>query len=228
MKEKIKLRDLCREVGVEHIEVVEVLRRVRGNVIDNDAEVITQTVGTFYASKHKARTRTLNGIVYNVPAKVVVALRGPRFPGRELEQSPGGYLITGSRAPDSDSISDEVNGNVRRVEFSSVGVRGVSVFVSLSLINFGDTRESNAEPSYRLSATALKGVDTEFSAVAGNDGSPSFVFEEFETEFISAQSGERILDTWRFFDGLTASFNLNGLFDIQIFGPTELALPVDT
>ena len=83
MKEKIKLRDLCREVGVTHLEVVEVLRRVRDNVIDNDAEVITQTVGTFYASKHKARTRTLNGIVYNVPEKVVVALRGPRFPGRE-------------------------------------------------------------------------------------------------------------------------------------------------
>lgn len=123
MKDKIKLRDLCREVGVSHLEVVEVLRRVRDNVIDDDAEVITQTVGTFYASKHKARTRTLNGIVYNVPAKVVVALRGPRFPGTEL--------TSGVRLGDIRVSIDQVE---------SVGEGGLAIVVYKRINDFAALR----------------------------------------------------------------------------------------
>lgn len=81
--EKIRLRDLCREVGVSHLQVVEVLRRIDSRVRDGN-EVITKTVGTFYLRKSKPTTRVLNGVAYEVPAKEAVALRGKRFPGREV------------------------------------------------------------------------------------------------------------------------------------------------
>lgn len=80
--EKVSLREICRDVGVQHKAVVEVLRRVANAVIDDDSEVITQTVGTFYKKKMKATQRTNRGVVYDIPAREAVALRGPRFPGR--------------------------------------------------------------------------------------------------------------------------------------------------
>lgn len=84
MVDRHKLRDFCEDVGVSHLQVVEVLRRVGAFVRENDGEVITKTVGTFYLQKRKARQRTLNGIVYDVPPREVVQLRGPKFPGREF------------------------------------------------------------------------------------------------------------------------------------------------
>lgn len=80
-KIKRSLRDICREVGVPHLQVTEVLRRV-DKAVREDNEVITQEVGTFYLRKSKARERVLNGERYAVPAREAVALRGRRFPGR--------------------------------------------------------------------------------------------------------------------------------------------------
>lgn len=84
MKEKISPVELCSEVGVDHLQWVAVMRRIRQRVMADDVEVITKTVGTFYRQSRRPTTKTLNGIVYQVPAREVIALRGPRFPGREL------------------------------------------------------------------------------------------------------------------------------------------------
>lgn len=82
-KIKRKLRDICREVGVPHLQVTEVLRRV-DQAVREDQEVITQEVGTFYLRKSKARAYIYQGVSYAVPERVSVALRGKRFQGREL------------------------------------------------------------------------------------------------------------------------------------------------
>ena len=91
MADKISLKALCREVGVHHLQVVEVLRRIDFHVRDGK-EVITKTVGTFYLRKSRPTTRTLNGVTYEVPAREAVALRGKRFPGRELGPIPCGDI----------------------------------------------------------------------------------------------------------------------------------------
>jgi len=80
---KKSLREICREVGVPHIRVTEVLRRV-DQYVREDKEVITHEVGTFYLRKSKATERTLNGQTYQVPMREAVALRGRRFPGRDI------------------------------------------------------------------------------------------------------------------------------------------------
>jgi len=80
------LVELCEEVGVEHAQVTEVLRRVAQTVMEGN-DVIVQEFGTFYRRTSKPRVRRLRGIDYQVPERVAVALKGPRFPGRELELS---------------------------------------------------------------------------------------------------------------------------------------------
>ena len=76
--EKVSMRSICRDVGVSHLAVTEVLRRVR-DVVMEDKEVITHQVGTFYLKKKKATTKKNYGVSYEVPERQVVALRGPRF-----------------------------------------------------------------------------------------------------------------------------------------------------
>jgi hypothetical protein len=66
-------------------------------VLEDDAEIITQTVGTFYRRDSRPTQKTLNGVTYDVPARQAVALRGPRFPGRPLEYS---MRVTGGGVPD--------------------------------------------------------------------------------------------------------------------------------
>ena len=82
-KIKKSLREICREVGVPHLQVTEVFRRIEDCVINDDVEVITHGVGTFYKKFKKRTTRVLNGVTHEVPPREQVALRGARFPGRE-------------------------------------------------------------------------------------------------------------------------------------------------
>lgn len=79
-KIKRKLRDICREVGVPHLQVTEVLRRV-DQAVRQDQEVITQEVGTFFLKKMKQREYVTKGVRRTVPAREAVALRGKRFRG---------------------------------------------------------------------------------------------------------------------------------------------------
>ena len=71
---KVSLRDLCREIGVEHIQATELLRRIN-RVCLGGAEVITQEIGTFRHSDRIERNRVLNGETFVVPAHRVVTLR---------------------------------------------------------------------------------------------------------------------------------------------------------
>lgn len=74
-----KLVDLCEEVGVEHLQVTEVLRRIHATVLDGN-DVIVQGFGTFYRRDSQARVRVLNDVTHIAPARSTVALRPPRFP----------------------------------------------------------------------------------------------------------------------------------------------------
>ena len=74
-----KLVDLCDEVGVEHLQVTEVLRRIHDTVMDGN-DVIVQEFGTFYKRVSRPRIRVLNGVRHLAPRRETVALRPPRFP----------------------------------------------------------------------------------------------------------------------------------------------------
>lgn len=87
-REKKSLREICREVGVSHLQVTEVFRRIENVVMQEGKEVITHGVGTFYPQDRAATRRTLNEVVYEIPARRVVALRGPRFPATEQMSCP--------------------------------------------------------------------------------------------------------------------------------------------
>jgi len=78
-----RLVDLCREIGVEHIQVTELFRRIdRETAAGND--VIVQEFGTFYRKFNRARVRVLNNEQINVPANDRTALRGQRFPATPI------------------------------------------------------------------------------------------------------------------------------------------------
>ena len=76
----VTIRELADEIGMDYLQAVELHRRINRRVLDEDVICITKTIGTFYRKRTRATTKTLNGIVHNVPPKESVALRGPRFP----------------------------------------------------------------------------------------------------------------------------------------------------
>lgn len=69
------INGICAQVGVNPTEFNEVLRRIRRVVLDENAQVISKIIGTFYRRDNKATTKTLNGVVYDVPASSCVQLR---------------------------------------------------------------------------------------------------------------------------------------------------------
>lgn len=87
MKDRVSPVEICAAVGVDHQQWVEVMRRIRDEVLENDVEVITRTIGTFYLQQRRKTKRVLNGVTYEIPRREVVALRPPRFPGREVTNS---------------------------------------------------------------------------------------------------------------------------------------------
>lgn len=123
------LKAICREVGVHHLQVVEVLRRVSKYVTEEDGIVITQVIGTFYLKKMRATVKKNRGVDYQVPAREVVALRPRRFPGQPLNmlvQLIGGpsSLITGPVF--KRSFEDEPFNNVKLPIVTNVTVNGTS------------------------------------------------------------------------------------------------------
>ena len=99
------MRRICEDVGVPHIQVTEVLRRV-DHAVRLDKEVITQQVGTFYLRKRKPTTKTTNGVVRQIPARESVALRGARFPGGQLVHAAGRMWVGGGDYGDLASTTE--------------------------------------------------------------------------------------------------------------------------
>ena len=69
------INGICSQVGISPVSFNEVLRRIRRVVVEEDAQVISKIIGTFYRRDSKATTRTLNGVVYDIPARSCVQLR---------------------------------------------------------------------------------------------------------------------------------------------------------
>lgn len=78
------INGICSQVGVNPTEFNEVLRRIERVVLEQDAQVISKVIGTFYRRDSKATTKTLNGVVYQVPARSCVQLRANKV----VEQTP--------------------------------------------------------------------------------------------------------------------------------------------
>ena len=78
-KDTMTINGICRKVGINPTEFNEVMRRIERVVIEENAQVISKVIGTFYRRDSKATTKTLNGVVYQVPARSCVQLRSPKF-----------------------------------------------------------------------------------------------------------------------------------------------------
>ena len=90
------LVELCREIGLEHLQATELFRRIDRET-ENGNDVIVQEFGTFYRKFNRARVRVLNGDTINVPANDRTALRGQRFPSSPRFE---GILAVGGIFPD--------------------------------------------------------------------------------------------------------------------------------
>jgi len=138
---------------VPHLQVTEVLRRIERACLEEDMEVITQEVGTFYKQSRAATTRTLNEVRYQVPAREVVQLRPRRFPGREsrielrivrstfeFAVSPTFFTSTdipggGQVIPDGEPFTlgfEDIEGSfvIEFLEFNEIGDSGTSELVT--------------------------------------------------------------------------------------------------
>ena len=159
------INGICSQVGISPVAFNEVLRRIRRVVIEDNAQVISKVIGTFYRRDSKATTRTLNGVVYDVPARSCVQLRSSKVvdeQGRceldplssesgelldndrvELEQSFPSFQV-GSRfdllmevtqAGDVDSLAGASGHPFFRSQVSVVSSQGVSVVSILRGVN---------------------------------------------------------------------------------------------
>lgn len=132
-----KLVDLCEEVGVEHLQVTEVLRRIHRTVLEGN-DVIVQEFGTFYRRDSQQRVRVLNDVPHIAPARSTVALRAPRFPSITARASIGfradprfeseRFVFlepfsgqSDEATVDTDIVVDSLGGNLSRWNFRLVG-----------------------------------------------------------------------------------------------------------
>ena len=72
------LQGICQDVCVSYRSVVEVHRRIREVVLEENGKVITQNLGTFFCRDVKPRSGVLNGAVWNSDGFFEVGLKGER------------------------------------------------------------------------------------------------------------------------------------------------------
>ena len=178
-REKKALREICREVGVPHLQVTEVLRRIERACLEENQEVITQEVGTFYRQSRAATTRTLNEVVYQLPAKEVVQLRPRRFQGRPVRlrvnlnstvaPSSGDFIALVE--PDADVPNEAtVDGQFTFSIFGGVTVWRVLLFVRVSNVVAGEDPSFTYHYNYRAEVVGTAGPP------GGGDDSLQFRF----------------------------------------------------
>lgn len=164
---KKSLRDICRAVGVDHLQVTEVLRRINSEVLGG-FDVITQEVGTFRRVVRKATTRTLNGVTYDVPETCKVQLRYKGTNGIPNQEQPveiqsnwiddGGLPAIKSFNPESLSGLQELSGYFSRSITTTIDPEALrAVSFSGRVYNWGNVGgvEYGSEQSQNDRANAI-------------------------------------------------------------------------
>ena len=72
------LQGICQDVCVNYQQVVEVHRRIREVVLEENGKVITQNLGTFFCRDVKPRSGVLNGQGWTSDGFFEVGLKGER------------------------------------------------------------------------------------------------------------------------------------------------------
>lgn len=72
------LQGICQDVCVDYQQVVEVHRRIRDVVLEENGKVITQSLGTFFCRDVKPRSGVLNGKPWSSQGFFEVGLSGSR------------------------------------------------------------------------------------------------------------------------------------------------------
>ena len=224
MVERKKLREICEEVGVSHLQVVEVMRRVGAFVRDSDGEVITKTVGTFYLQKRKARQRTLNGIVYDVPSREVVQLRGPKFPGREVEHIPTriNFLELWGGQPTERFVVEDNGEHVFEVVVDRHP--DYTFEFTLTVSEAGELRVEGSPWFYRLQVNAISKHDEDWIAYWSGESGVRMPFESYDSGLVEVGPDDTNGLFFQVSRGLTPTFNINGIGSLNVNGPAPTLL----
>ena len=159
-----------------------------------------------------------------MPAREVVQLRGPKFPGREIQHRPArvNFIELWGSQPNSRYVVEENGDQV----FSLLVDQhpDYSFDFNLTMRDAGEFRSDGMPWSYRLKVTAIRKHDEDWNAYwAGDDGVRN-EFTEYDSGFVEVgpddENGFRF-QVWR---GLTSEFNLNGIATLDVNGPSEILL----
>lgn len=82
------LQGICQDVCVNYQQVVEVHRRIRDVVLQENGKVITQNLGTFFCRSVKSRSGVLNGTDWTSEPYIEVGLKGERSEGQHAIEEP--------------------------------------------------------------------------------------------------------------------------------------------
>ncbi len=113
-----KLRKICDEVCVPYGQVTEVLKRIADRVLNENAKITTESVGTFYCKQAKGRTYKLKGNSVTKPDRISVGLMGNKIESQiheiaEEEDDAEIFEIDFRLVYETDSISGDVFYNFR-------------------------------------------------------------------------------------------------------------------
>lgn len=110
-----KLRNICREVCVPYGQVTEVLKRIADRVLNENAKITTEAVGTFHCKQLKGRTYSINGETVTKPDRITVGLIGNNFEGTPHEPTQlQGLIVNFTDRPTG--FTESVLGNLFNVQ----------------------------------------------------------------------------------------------------------------
>ena len=129
-----KLRNICREVCVPYGQVTEVLKRIADRVLNENAKITTESVGTFHCKQLKGRTYSINGETVTKPDRITVGLIGNNFVGTPHEP-PRLTALRVSRTDQPTGFSNSVLANLFNTQIFGY------VFTSARLLPYAFQRE---------------------------------------------------------------------------------------
>lgn len=156
------INGICSQVGVNPTEFNEVLRRIERVVLEENAQVISKVIGTFYRRDSRPTTKTLNGVVYQVPARSCVQLRPTKFVPQEQV----------CQEPPLDNVSGTLQGNsVESFEGSLPSFAiGTTFNVLMEITDTGEESRSADRPGVRSRSSVMFGSNSGASTISTSVG----------------------------------------------------------
>ena len=211
------LQGICQDVCVNYQQVVEVHRRIREVVLEENGKVITQNLGTFFCRDVKPRSGVLNGQPWNSDGFFEVGLKGERS---ERDGSHNvGTVERISFAVPSGFLGDSLFGDLfggrpfRSIEFSadSNEIVGTTIGINPSMRILD---QANPDRSSADAEGLSDGFNDVVFEIRESDNSGSLFFEQLSNaEALLVVNGSRVA--------------MGGSTDVDVSDPVDIAYDGD-